>query len=470
MAPDRRFLQVNASFCSMLGYAENELLARTADAVTDPADLAASLANLERLLAGEVGSFQTQTRYRHKLGHVVWCSVSVALAMNPTGEPARLVMQAQDVSVRKKVETALRESEARYRGMVESQQDIVSRSGLDYRLTFVNDAFCKKFGLRREDLLGESHLSLVYEEDVPGIVAAIGTVAAPPYRGGADARVVTPDGLRWISWEGSAIRDERGAVVEIQAVGRDVTERREAEDAMRSLLGDLRQSEERLRLLAQRQAQIREEERKRLGFDLHDDVCQELVGIGMLIEAARRRLPPVAAETSAEFDRIGRYLGNVVEHLRLLARDLRPMQLADLGLEESLRVLAKGLTSPSTEVRAEFAKPVARLEEEVEMAVYRIAQEALLNAVRHAAANTVVLRLETDDAVVRLEVRDDGCGFVPEVRSHAQAIGLESMRERATALGGHLEVWSEPGKGTAVRLECPIVRRAQSSSAYRRPA
>src|SRR6185436_5490847 len=135
----------------------------------------------------------------------------------------------------------------------------------------------------------------------------------------------------------------------------DVTERHQAEDALRESLADLRRSEEKLRLLARRQVRIREEERKRLGFDLHDDVCQELVGVGILVESLRRKLAPMPAEHAAEFGRVVGYLSEVVEHLRLLARELRPMLLRDLGLGGSLRSLADGMTSATLHVTAEFA-------------------------------------------------------------------------------------------------------------------
>src|SRR6185503_5656984 len=116
----------------------------------------------------------------------------------------------------------------------------------------------------------------------------------------------------------------------------------------------LRRSEEKLRLLAQRQAVIREEERKRLGFDLHDDVCQELVGIGILVESLRQQIAPVPAGVDTRIARISGYLVEVTEHLRQLARDLRPMLLRDLGLEESLHSLAEAMTGAGKPVEAVF--------------------------------------------------------------------------------------------------------------------
>jgi signal transduction histidine kinase len=116
------------------------------------------------------------------------------------------------------------------------------------------------------------------------------------------------------------------------------------------------------------------------------------------------------------------------------------------------------MASVETTVRAEFPTAIPRLDEEIELAVYRIAQEALANAARHAAARTIVLTLAVDARRLRLVVRDDGRGF--DLAAPSDALGLVSMRERALALGGRLEVTSAPGEGTVVRLECPLLSRA----------
>jgi two-component system sensor histidine kinase UhpB len=227
----------------------------------------------------------------------------------------------------------------------------------------------------------------------------------------------------------------------------------------------LHRSAEPLRRLARRQASIREEERKRLGFDLHDDVCQELVGIGILIESVRRRVTDEAPTLEPALARLGRYVGEVGEHLRQMARDLRPMLLRDLWLEGSLQSLADGLTSDGTRVVARFATPIPRLAEDTEIGVYRIAQEALANAVRHARAHEIALTLAVVDRGLTLEIRDDGCGFAHGSRHGSDALGLFGMEERALALGGRLGLRSALGEGTTVRLECPVALRASVSAA-----
>lgn len=370
----------------------------------------------------------------------------------------------RDTTQEHEVADALRASEARYRGVVESQQAVVLRLDLDRRITFVNDYGSRLLGVAREAMIGTDVLDWVYAEDREAAHAAFARELAPPHRASLDCRVEIAGEVRWFEWEGRTILDEHGTPIELQSVGFDVTERRAAADALRASLEELRQSEEKLRLLAQRQVAVREEERKRLGFDLHDGVCQELIGIGILVESARHRAGLLPGESSSELARVGRYLGEVVEHLRQLAGELRPMLLHDLGLEGSLRSLAVGLASQTTAVQTVFPAPVPRLEEAAEVGVYRIAQEALTNALRHARARTVRLQLATDGARLRLEVRDDGCGFDPS-RRRTTALGLLSMEERALALGGRLEVTSVPGTGTTIVLDCPLAARSRASAA-----
>lgn len=368
------------------------------------------------------------------------------------GAPQRMIGVCWDGTAQRRADEALRQSEARYRGLVESQQDLVFRFDLGERVTFANDAYCAKFGLRREELLGRT-LTHLHPDDRAATTAAILQMLKPPHRGMLENRVITPQGWRWISWSGCAIADEHGSIVEIQCVGRDVTERREAEDRLQASNEELRESQERLRTLAQRTAAVREDERRRLGLDLHDGVCQDLVGIALLVGSLRQR-GAMAADTAPDLERIERHLHAVGDHLRRLAHDLRPMLLHDLGLEGSIRSLVAGLASGKTRAEARFARSIPRLADGVEIGVYRIVQEALTNAARHAAASEIVVTLDVGDRVC-LEIRDDGIGFEAATGNRTHAFGLVSMEERALALSGRLTIDSAPGRGTVVRFECP---------------
>ncbi len=353
-----------------------------------------------------------------------------------------------------------------YRDLAEKAPDLIFTHDLDGRITYVNEAFARSYGVASEDLIGRDADELVPRDSAnPDPVALRARLAAGEDVPAQLYWVKSPHGRRWLECVTSAIRAGDGRVIGARGIARDVTERHTAETALRGSLDDLRRSEERLRRLARHQASIREDERKRLGFDLHDDVCQELVGIGILVESLRRKLEDAAPALAPELQRIGGYVGEVGEHLRQLARDLRPMLLRDLGLEESLHSLAEGLTAAGTPVTTLVRTAIPRLDEETEIGVYRIAQEALGNAARHAGARAIRVTLGVTGIVLELEIADDGHGFVPDARRGTEALGLVGMEERALALGGHLEVRSAPGEGTLVRLRCPAtLRRAMSAA------
>jgi two-component system, NarL family, sensor histidine kinase UhpB len=195
-----------------------------------------------------------------------------------------------------------------------------------------------------------------------------------------------------------------------------------------------------------------EEERARIARDLHDEVNQSLTGLLLRLEAMREKAPPELAGALAEV----RTLANqALQELLALARQLRPTALDDLGLKAALagHVAAVGRQS-GIETSFESAGDIASVPQDVQVVAYRVAQEALSNAVRHSGAAHLNVRLEREDGSVELSVADDGRGFTFEQAS--RGLGLAGMRERALLVNGELQVESRPQVGTKVRLLVPI--------------
>jgi PAS domain S-box-containing protein len=444
-----RMTYLNAAGSHILGGTQQSLLGRKFDAYLTDHPANPDLAALRtRIRSGEtLPAMVSQIR---SVRGPMWIETVRYPIHGPNGDTLGFRGISRDVTERWEAEAALRESEGRYRGLIESQEELIFRARFDGSLTFINEACRRKYGAQGVD--GVSFLDFVHPDDVPfARVALRGLAAGGRYRRSSRGR--TPEGWRWIEWEVCAIADDAGAITEIQGVGHDISERRVADEALQASLAILREREEQLRLMAQRQAAVREDERKRLSFDLHDGVCQELVGIGILVESARNG--GVSESADPKLVQVQHHLRQVGEHIRMLARDLRPLQLSDLGLGECLRALARGMASETVSVTVTFPEALPRLAEETEVAVYRVAQEALANAVRHAEPRTVTLTLGAERDRLRLEVRDDGCGF-DRATLGAAALGLVAMEERAVALGGHLAIRSAPGAGTVVRLQCPL--------------
>lgn len=184
-----------------------------------------------------------------------------------------------------------------------------------------------------------------------------------------------------------------------------------------------------------------EGERRRIALELHDEVGQALT-------AAMLRLD------SAEVDEAKEGLRETLEDVRGIARRLRPEALDDLGLRNALRALVATLARTARlDVTPEIEASLPPLTAEQELVVYRVAQEALTNAVRHSGATTVRFSVTSVEGEIVLAVEDDGRGFAPALGSEGS--GIRGMRERALLVRGRLEVESAPGRGTAVRLRVP---------------
>ena len=194
-----------------------------------------------------------------------------------------------------------------------------------------------------------------------------------------------------------------------------------------------------------------EQERARVARDLHDEVNQSLTGLLLRLEALREQAPP---ELLAELDETKGVANQAMGELLSLARQLRPTALDDHGLVAAISGQIEQLRSTGKEAELDADGDFSRLPDDVQLVLYRVAQEALTNAARHSEAKRIDVRLLRRDGQVELEVRDDGRGFVFE--QSESGLGIAGMRERALAVGGELTIESRPGKGTTVRLQVPV--------------
>ncbi len=196
------------------------------------------------------------------------------------------------------------------------------------------------------------------------------------------------------------------------------------------------------------------EERNRLARELHDSVSQKLFGLVLSAESAMTLLDRDGGEARAELERLRTLAQEAMEELRSLVFELRPPELESEGLATALRKHVDVLRRVYVREITLGVTGTPRRSPEREREVFRIAQEALQNALRHADAGRLAVELAADDGRLVLIVRDDGVGFDPEAVSiRSRTLGLTSMEERAEGLGGTLAIESRAGKGTTVRLE-----------------
>jgi two-component system sensor histidine kinase UhpB len=190
-----------------------------------------------------------------------------------------------------------------------------------------------------------------------------------------------------------------------------------------------------------------EEERARVARDLHDEVNQSLTGLLLRLEAVREAAPPALEPEIAQT----RALANqAMQELLSLARQLRPTALDDLGLTAAIAGQVEQVTRSGLEAELTAKGDFSDLEDDVQLVLYRVAQEALTNASRHSSAHRVSVTLRRDGAGVELKVADDGRGFAFE--QSERGLGISGMRERALLIGAELDIRSGPGQGTTIRL------------------
>jgi signal transduction histidine kinase len=251
------------------------------------------------------------------------------------------------------------------------------------------------------------------------------------------------------------------AAVELPVAG--VQEIRELHGTLRHMVEQIRRYQAGMQNYVTAVTEGQEEERKRLARELHDDTAQSLIGLMQRIKLARRDLkrdPARADERLAELEQLSTATWLDV---RRFSEALRPAYLEQFGLEPALGTLTEqvGELAGAPQISFTVKGSVRRLRSEVEVALFRIVQEALSNARQHAQATHVDVTLTYDEHSVAVTVADDGCGFdVPKFPAGLAAsghYGLAGIRERTLLVSGHLEIDSAPGRGTRIRVSVPIL-------------
>ncbi len=379
----------------------------------------------------------------------------------------------KEIAERKRIEAALRESEFKYRELVENANSIILRWNSDGEITFLNEFGCKFFGYREDEILGRNVIGTVTPEtestgqDFRPLMEII--CRNPSAFEGNVIENMLRDGRRvWIAWTNRAVFDSGGVLIEVLSIGTDITERKKMEEALKrsheelelqvmERTAELETAYDRLRNLAAHLQTIREDDRRSIARDIHDELGQTLTAMKIDLSWVHNRY----ADHKPLFDKVGAKLDRLdatILSVKRICTELRPSLLDDFGLVAAMEWLADEFQDRTGIECTVIEEPSGiYLDKERSIAFFRIFQEALTNVLKHAKATKVTARLiDDDDHQVTLEVMDNGEGITDGQLSKPQSFGLIGMRERVYPWRGKVEIASDKGRGSTVRVTVPL--------------
>ncbi|MFN7948018.1 MAG: PAS domain S-box protein [Blastocatellia bacterium] len=420
-----------------------------------PDDLGRVREAYEGLKQGDQG-FTLEYRIVRPDGSIRWIWDRTFPISDETGQVRRLAGVAEDITDRKKAEAELRKSEMLFRAVAETAPcSIIIYRGDE--ICYVNAASTEISGYSREELLRMTPWQIIHpdqQEMVRTRAHLRPQQQLPPTS--EEERIVTRQGEeRWIEVFATVIPDYEGRPAGL-AIALDTTERRRVE-------AQNKDSREQLRQFAARIEGAREEERKAIAREVHDELAQSLTALRFDLWWLDHRLASLPGEEISQCrersaDMIG-IVDQTIKAVQRIATSLRPSILDDLGLVAAVEWLVQDFqarTSISLRLNSEFDD--ASLDHASATALFRILQESLTNISRHAGATEATISLKEEAGHLVLEISDNGRGITADEINNTRSLGLPGMRERALLLGGDLSVTGRDQAGTTVQVRLPLRR------------
>ncbi len=480
-------LHVNERLCDMLGIPEKGLLGRKMSDFHDEA----TLQRLCPLLREDAQSRMGELQYWHSDGSERWAMISgrclydqqgrltgaLVLASDMTGHKraeqalsiahaelenriALRTAQLQDVNARLSAEVAMRaQTEAALARSEERLQDIISMMPLslflkdaESRIVLMNQACEQQWGVRHQDIAEGRDLQHFPHDQNAGFQAA-------DRQAFASRQVVIREELVWnaqlqenrlVQTHKKPVFDADGRPQMIIAMAIDVTDSKRNEENLQRSLAQLRE-------LSDHQQTIKEEERRRIALDIHDDLGQNLMVLRIDVSLLHARTAAAHPRLHRHAQRVLDTIDATIRSVRSIINDLHPSTL-ELGLVPAAEWLIRQMEGRGAiRYRLHIASdaPDLGLDQRQTSAIFRVLQESLSNIVRHAQASEVDVALAQDAQAIVLRISDNGIGMQPGDHGKQAAFGLKSIRERVHALGGELRIDSQAGQGTALAIRLP---------------
>lgn len=442
------YVEVNSSICRLLGYTKKELLSMNSrdvvPAIAHEKDLSTrigAIRNTEESVINEV-------LLKRKDGSLV--QVETHSKRLPDGN---LISFIRDLSERKKADKEIRDSEERYRALVENATEVLMLYDIDSRL-FVNvsESAGRMFKKSTEELLKCGFREISPEKQQRQSSEKIFEEKLQMTLAGDKVNFE----WNYIDSNGKIIPCETwlvrlpGPKVLIRTSIQDISERKKYEKELKS-------SSEKLRELYNSLQNVREEERKHIAREIHDELGQQLTGLKMDIYSIYRSLKTDDDNINAKMQATLGLIDQSMSSVRKIAMELRPSILDDLGLVAALEWQAEEFEKRSL-IKVNFSSSITELvvEPNTAIALFRIFQELLTNVGRHSEAGKVNVFVYIEESRLFLRVGDNGKGFDPEAAEAKKTLGLTGIRERVNLISGTYSVETSAGKGTRVLVSVPI--------------
>jgi PAS domain S-box-containing protein len=357
---------------------------------------------------------------------------------------------ATDITERKRAEEARRHSEEQYRTVVETAHDGVVSIDEDSQILFVNPAAIRIFGYEASELIGRPLTMLM-----PEFLREMHKVGLKRY---------LATGQRHINWQGIELVGLRKNAEEFPvevSFGEVIRGRRHIFTGFIRDIKDRKQAEEELRKLSGRLLRSQDEERRRIGRELHDSTGQDLVALATMAGQLRSSIPPGDRKSDRLLSKCKALAERCIREVRTLSYLLHPPVLDRAGLEDAIRDYVKGfIDRTGIQVELEMSPRVGRMARDIELAVFRVVQESLTNIQRHSGSKQAKIRIHRGSDLT-LEISDFGRGVSASVQKEKGepgfevGVGIPSMQERVKLIGGRLEIDST-SQGTSVRVTIPL--------------
>ncbi|MDP9100100.1 MAG: PAS domain S-box protein [Verrucomicrobiota bacterium] len=472
-----RFIFANEALAGLLGLTPAAMVGKDFFDLNYPAELAGRLQRQIEHVFTVKEIVQDETPFMSPAGIDGYYEYIFRPVLACDGTVEMVAGSTRDITERKKSEQALRESQERFRLLVEGARDYAMFL-LDPEniITFWNVGAERIFGWDQQEAIGQSGAMIFSAEDrrKGEVEKEINTALA---EGRAlDRRFhLRKDGSRfWTDGVLMRLDDDDGKVRGFAKVARDATDQRRAEDELAHARDEMEQrvldrtrelvamNNELERTMADRQQlerellEISEWEKRRIGEDLHDMVCQELTATALFLKSSAKNLAKKNTDASKALDEAAETVNRNVGIARDLARGLQAVELTASGLKNALRDLAvQACDNSGVKCHFKCARGVRVPDDTVALHLYRVAQEAVTNAVKHSGAKNLLIHLDRNADHICVSVQDDGKGFVPGKR-RKKGLGLHMMRYRANALGGELKIERRASGGIDITCVIPM--------------